>query len=70
MWGEEGNAHFDMAIVAAQLRNDDRNYEEDNNGFKNDLAAILFVVQRNGWPLAVYVDLGVNFQSVLRRHAW
>lgn len=29
-----------MAVVAAQLRKD----EENNSGFKNDLAAILFVV--------------------------
>ena len=42
---EEENAHLDMAIAAAQLRNDDRNNEENNSGFKNDLAAILFVVQ-------------------------
>ena len=44
LWEEEGNAHLDMAVVSAQLRSDDRSMEE-NNGFKNDLAAILFVVQ-------------------------
>lgn len=44
MWEKE-NAHLDMAVIAAQLRNDDRNNEENNSNFKNDFAAILFVVQ-------------------------
>lgn len=43
--GEEENAHLDMAVAVAQLRNDGRNNEENNSSFKNDLAAILFVVQ-------------------------
>lgn len=34
-----------MAVEATQLRNDDRNNEENHSGFKNGLAAILFVVQ-------------------------
>lgn len=39
------NAVFGMAVASAQLRNDDRNNEENKSGFKIDLAAILFVVQ-------------------------
>ena len=62
---EKKKTYLDMAVAIAQLRNDDRNNEENNSGFKNDLAVILFVV-----PVAVYVDSGVNFQSMLRRHAW
>lgn len=42
---EEENARFAMAVIAAQLRTDDRNNEENNSSFKNDFAAILFVVQ-------------------------
>lgn len=42
---EEENAHLGMAVAVAQLGNHDRNNEENNSGFSNDLAAILFVVQ-------------------------
>lgn len=42
---EKKNTYLDMAVAAAQLRNDDRYNEENNSHFKNDLAVILFVVQ-------------------------
>ena len=42
---EKKNTYLDMAIAAAQLRNDDRYNEQNNSHFKNDLAVILFVVQ-------------------------
>ena len=42
---EKKNTYLDTAVAAAQLRNDDRYNEENNSGFKNDLAVILFVVQ-------------------------